>query len=47
MDINENGGLMAIYNKGAENVLEASVADAGGGIITTQDKDGNRTGRLP
>ena len=44
---NKYGGVMAIFNKGGENVLQASVGDTGGGIITTKDKLGYRTGGLP
>ena len=44
---NKNGGYMAIFNNGGKNVLQTSVGDMGGGIITTQDKHGYRTGRLP
>ena len=44
---NEHGGLMAIYNKGDKTVLQASVGDTSGGIITTYDKLGYRTRRLP
>jgi hypothetical protein len=44
---NKNGGYMAIFNNGGKNVLQAGVGDMGGGIITTQDKHGYRTGRLP
>ena len=44
---NKYGGLMAIFNKGSENVLQASVGDTGVGIIETKDKLGYRTGRLP
>ena len=44
---NEYGGAMAIFNKGGENVLQTSVGDKGGGIISTWDKNGYRTGRLP
>ena len=43
----EYGGNMAIFNKGGQNVLQAGVSDKGGGIITTQDKHGYKTGRLP
>ena len=46
LQINENGGGMAIYNKVHENVLQASVEGKSGGIIRTYDKSGNRTGRL-
>ena len=44
---NEYGGTMAIFNKGGENVLQASVGDMGGGIIITRDKHGYKTGDLP
>ena len=42
-----SGDNMAIFNKGGEKVLQASVGDMGGGGITTRDKNGYRTGRLP
>jgi len=42
----EYGGGIAIFNKGGQNVLQASVEGKGGGIIRTYDKSGNRTGRL-
>ena len=45
--IDKYGGGMATFNKGGENVLQAGVGDMGGGIITTWDKLGYRTGRLP
>ena len=44
---NKYGGAMVIFNKGSQDVLQASVGDMGGGIITTRDKHGYRTGRLP
>jgi hypothetical protein len=47
LDADKYGGRMAIFNKGRQNVLQASVGDTGGGIITTRDKHGYRTGRLP
>lgn len=47
LTINKYGGVMAIFNKANENVLQASVGDTGGGLITTKDKFGYRTGRLP
>ena len=47
LSANEYGGAMVIFNKGSQNVLQARVHDKGGGIITTQDKHGYRTGRLP
>ena len=47
LEINESGGVMSLFNKAAENVLQASVADTGEGGIETRDKHGYRTGRLP
>ena len=44
---NRHGGEMVIFNKDSKNVLQASVADTGGGLIRTRDKHGNRTGQLP
>ena len=38
---------MAIFNKGGENVLQASISKQGGGIIVTRDKLGYHTGQLP
>ena len=47
LSASEYGGSMAIFNKGEQNVLQAGVGDTGSGIITTRDKHGYRTGRLP
>ena len=47
LSASEYGGFMAIFNKGEQNVLQAGVGDTGSGIITTRDKHGYRTGRLP
>lgn len=46
LQFNKDGGL-AIFNKGGENVLQASVGYRGGGVIHTRDKHGYRTGHLP
>ena len=43
----EDGGSMAIFNNGGLPVLLATVGDKGEGIITTKDKRGNQTGKLP
>ena len=43
----EYGGSMAIRNKGDKNVLQAGVADDGGGMIETRYKLGYRTGQMP
>ena len=47
LSTNEYGGLIAIFNKGDKNVIQASVGDTGGGVLKTKDKLGYRTGRLP
>ena len=44
---NEYGGGLAIFNKTGENVGQFSVGDRGGGVITTRDKHGYRTGSVP
>ena len=43
----ENGGSLAIFNKARNNMIRASVADDGRGIVETKDKNGNQTGKLP
>ena len=47
LEFDKYGGALTIFNKGGENVLQASVGDMGGGIISTRDKNGYRTGSLP
>ena len=42
-----DGGSIDLFNKGGKNVLKAGVHDKDGGLIITQDKRGNETGRLP
>ena len=43
----EYGGSMEIFNNAGKNVFRAAVSDIGGGIITTNDKHGYKTGHLP
>lgn len=43
----QDGGAIAIFNKGGENVIQAGVNKQGHGIIQTHDKHGYLTGKLP
>ena len=46
LSVGEDGGSMAIYNKGDKHVLQAGET-GGTGLIMTLDKNGYRTGSLP
>ena len=46
MSVGEDGGSMAVYNKGDKHVLQAGET-GGTGLIMTLDKNGYLTGRLP
>ena len=47
LSIDKYGGVLAIINKSGQNCILASIGDMGGGIVTTRDKHGYGTGRLP
>ena len=42
-----NGGTMAIFNNGGQNVLQIGVTHTGGGAVNTKDKFGYTTGSVP
>ena len=46
LSVGEDGGSMAVYNKGDKHVLQAGET-GGTGLIMTLDKNGYRTGSLP
>ena len=42
-----DGGSIDLFNKGGKRIVQAGVHNKDGGLIITQDKHGNETGRLP
>ena len=47
LSTDKNGGAMAIFNNGGQNVLQIGVTHTGGGAINTNDKFGYITGSVP
>ena len=47
LSANEYGGGFDIFNNGKKDVLQAGVHAGGGGYITTRNKYGYNTGKLP
>ena len=47
LEVNENGSILKLYNKIGEEIGYFDVSTKGGGMLTTSDKNGFETGRVP
>ena len=47
LKVDENGGILQLYNKAGEKIGSFGVSKQGGGLLTTSDKHGFETGSIP